>query len=61
MNQVTERADRETQLALAPRFGEAFADLLPRGWQALSTFRLGYPTHRPKKSPRRPVEAVVIS
>jgi hypothetical protein len=61
MNQVTERADREMQLALAPQFGESFADLLPPGWQALSTFRLGYPTHRPKKSPRRPVEAVVIS
>jgi nitroreductase len=61
MNQVTERADRERQLGMAPRFGNAIADLLPSGWQALSTFRLGYPTRSPKKSPRRPVDAVIIS
>jgi nitroreductase len=61
MNQLTERADREAQLGLTPRFGDAVADLMPSGWQALSTFRLGYPTHNPKKSPRRPVEAVIVS
>jgi len=26
------------------------------GWQALSLFRVGYPTHVPNKSPRRAVE-----
>jgi hypothetical protein len=61
MNQLTERADRELQLGLAPRFGAAVADLLPSGWQALSTFRLGHPTRRPKRSPRRPVDAVILS
>jgi nitroreductase len=61
MNQVTERADRERQLGMAPRFGDAIADLMPSGWQALSSFRLGYPTRSAKKSPRRPVEAVIIS
>ncbi len=53
MNQLTERADRELQLGLAPRFGDALDELLPSGSQALSTFRIGYPTHTPHKSPRR--------
>jgi nitroreductase len=61
MNQLTERADREAQLGLPRRFGDAVADLLPSGLQALATFRLGHPTHVPKKSPRRPVEAVILS
>jgi hypothetical protein len=61
MNQLTERADREIQLGLAPRFGDALRELLPSGWQALSTFRIGYPTHTPHESPRRPVEAVTIT
>jgi nitroreductase len=61
MNQLTERADRELQLALAPRFGDALRQLLPSGWQALSTFRVGYPTHAPHKSPRRAVSAVILA
>jgi hypothetical protein len=60
MNQLTERADREVQLGLAPRFGRAFDQLLPPGWQALSTFRIGHPTRQPRRSPRRPLEAVVL-
>jgi hypothetical protein len=59
MNQVTERADREAQLGIARRFGDALQQLLPSGWQALSTFRVGHPTRQPRSSPRRPVEAVV--
>ena len=43
MNQLTERADREIQLGITPRFGDALAGLLPTGWQALSSFRVGYP------------------
>jgi hypothetical protein len=61
MNQLTERADREQQLGIEPRFGDALRDLVPSGWQALSAFRVGYPTHTPKTSPRRPVEAVLVS
>lgn len=61
MNQLTERADREAQLGLKPRFGDALRELLPSGWQALASFRIGYPTHTPKKSPRRPVKAVMIA
>jgi hypothetical protein len=60
MNQVTERADREEQLSIAPRFGKALDQLLPSGWQALSTFRIGHPTHDARRSPRRPVEAVLL-
>ena len=61
INQMTERADRELELAITPRFGAALRDLLPTDWQALSTFRTGYPTHTPNKSPRRPVQAVLVS
>jgi nitroreductase len=61
MNQLTERADREMQLGLEPRFGDAVASLVPSGWQALATFRIGYPTRAPRPSPRRPVEAVIVS
>ncbi len=60
MNQLTERADRERQLGLAPRFSDALRELLPSSWQALSSFRIGYPTHSPRKSPRRPLEAVLV-
>ena len=59
MNQLTERADREVQLGLEPRFGDALADLMPSGWQALATFRTGYPTETPNQSPRRPAEWVI--
>jgi nitroreductase len=61
MNQLTERADRELQLALTPHFGDALRQLLPSGWQALSTVRIGYPTHTPHKSPRRAVTAVIVA
>jgi nitroreductase len=61
MNQLTERADRERELAIKPQFGDALQQLLPDGWQALSLFRIGYPTHTPNKSPRRAVEAVIVA
>jgi hypothetical protein len=61
MNQLTERADRERELAIKPQFGDALEQLLPDGWQALSLFRVGYPTHTPSKSPRRAVEAVIVT
>jgi hypothetical protein len=61
MNQLTERNDRELQLGLAHRFGDQLTELMPSGWQALSTFRIGYPTHTPHKSPRRSVTAVVVT
>ena len=60
MNQITERADREVQLGVARRFGDAYADFVPPDWQALSTFRVGYPTEQPHPSPRRAVEDVIV-
>jgi hypothetical protein len=61
MNQLTERADRERELTIHPQFGDALQQLLPDGWQALSLFRIGYPTHTPNKSPRRALEAVIVT
>jgi hypothetical protein len=59
MNQITERADRERQVGVHGRFGDALDALVPDGWQALSTFRLGHPTVTPNRSPRRPVQDVI--
>jgi hypothetical protein len=61
MNQLTERADREREVGITSHVGDALQQLLPDGWQALSLFRVGYPTHVPNKSPRRAVEAVIIA
>jgi hypothetical protein len=60
MNQLTERADRERQLGRPPTFGQALSLVVPSGWQALCTFRIGHPTHRARRSPRRPVEDVLL-
>jgi hypothetical protein len=43
MNQITERIDRERQLGLPPRFGDASRQLIPNpGFQQLVAFRIGY-------------------
>ena len=61
LNQITERIDRERLLGLNPRFTQAAADLMPEpGWQALMSFRIGYPTLNASPSPRRPAEAVLL-
>jgi hypothetical protein len=62
MNQITERVDRERQLGLAPRFGDASRGLIPdAGFQQLVAFRIGYPsgTDWRRPSPRRPAAAVI--
>jgi hypothetical protein len=62
MNQITERVDRERQLGLAPRFGDASRGLIPdAGFGQLVTFRIGYPsgTDGQRPSPRRPATAVI--
>jgi nitroreductase len=61
MNQLTERTDRERELSISPQFGDAVAQLLPNGWQALSLVRVGYPTHTPNKSPRRALQTVMLT
>ena len=59
MNQLHERADREAQLGLEPRFGDALEGLLrDPAWHGLFTFRLGHPTRQAGPSPRRAVEDV---
>jgi hypothetical protein len=61
LNQITERIDREKLLGLNPRFTQAAADLMPEpGWQALMSFRVGYPTVDASPSPRRRAEAVLL-
>lgn len=62
MNQVTERADRERQLGLAPRFGDASRQLIPDpAFEQLVAFRVGYPSGSDGRrlSPRIPAAQVV--
>ncbi len=61
LNQPAERADREVQLGVEPRFGNALTELLgDSSWHALMPFRLGYPTEEARLSPRCSVEAVLV-
>ena len=59
MNQITERIDRERQLGRAPTFADRLAPLLPAGAAPLAAFRVGIADHAARRSPRRPVSAVV--
>lgn len=62
MNQMTERADRERSLGIEQTFGNALKELIANpDWQALFTFRLGYPTIEALSSPRKSVQEVVVS
>lgn len=62
MNQMTERADREVSLGIKQTFGDALRGLIAdSAWQALMTFRIGYPTVEALSSPRRSLQEVVIS
>ena len=61
LNQMSERADRELQLGIEPRFGKALKELIgDAGMQALMPFRAGYPTVEAKPSPRRDLKSVLI-
>lgn len=61
LNQMSERADREQQLGIEPRFGAALKELVAdAGSQALMPFRIGYPTVEAKPSPRRDVQSVLV-
>jgi Nitroreductase family len=62
MNQITERADREVSLGIKQTFGNALRDLIANpNWQALMTFRIGYPTMEALSSPRRSIQEVVVA
>jgi hypothetical protein len=55
-------ADREVSLGMEPKFGNALRELIADpNWQALFTFRIGYPTIEALNSPRRSVQEVVVS
>jgi len=61
LNQMSERADREEQLGIEPRFGTALKELVAdASLQALMPFRIGYPTVVAKPSPRRDLQSVLI-
>lgn len=61
LNQMPERADREKQLGIEPRFGKALQELAGgAGLTALMPFRIGYPTVAAKPSPRRDLQSVLV-
>ena len=59
MNQITERVDRERQLGHASTFADRLRPLLPAGAEPLAAFRIGIADHPARRTPRRPVSAVV--
>jgi hypothetical protein len=62
LNQMPERADRERSAGQAPRFQGVLDALVGNPeWHALMPFRLGYPTVAALRSPRRPVDEVLIA
>jgi hypothetical protein len=61
LNQMSERADRELQLGIEPRFGSALKELVAdASSEALMPFRIGYPTVEAKPSPRRDLQSVLV-
>jgi hypothetical protein len=61
LNQMSERADRERQLGIEPRFGNALTELVgDASLQALMPFRIGYPTIQALPSPRRDLKTVLV-
>jgi hypothetical protein len=61
LNQMSERADREQQLGIEPRFGKALKELVGNaGAQVLMPFRIGYPTVAARPSPRRDLQSVLV-
>lgn len=62
LNQIPERADREAQLNLEPRFTNVLADLVgDPNFRVLMPFRFGYPTQQPAApAPRRGVDQVMV-
>lgn len=61
LNQMPERADRERQLGIEPRFGRALWELVgDPNLHVLMPFRIGYPTAEAKPSPRRDLKSVLV-
>jgi nitroreductase len=61
-NEAIEMIDYERKLGLPPRGLEKLAEITgDASWQPTFFFLLGYPKLAPHRSPRRPVEGVLIS
>ena len=61
LNQMSERADREQELGIEPRFGNTLRELVGHArMQALMFFRIGYPTVEAMPSPRRDLQSVLL-
>ena len=61
INQPVEMVDRERELGKAPRAADALTALTgDAAWKPTFAFRAGVPTRPPARSPRRPVDAVVL-
>ena len=62
LNQMPERADRETTTGAEPRFTSVLKTLVhDSSWTAVMPFRLGYPEHSVLPSPRRSLQSVLIA
>lgn len=60
LNQMTEIADREIVLGTTPHFGDGLRSLVnDSSWQAIFTFRVGYPVQQALLSPRRALNDVL--
>jgi hypothetical protein len=59
LNQAFERADREATNGAGGEFGGRLRELTPAGWDAVTAYRIGYPTAAAGRSPRRPLSEVV--
>jgi hypothetical protein len=61
LSQMTERAGREKQLNIEPKFINILKELIGEpGYEAAIPFRIGWPTLEALASPRRSVEQVLI-
>ncbi len=61
LNQILERIDREASLGAEPVFGRAAEAWVGQGRQGVMLFRLGYAAAAALPSPRRGVQAVILS
>jgi hypothetical protein len=59
LNQIFERADRETDAGLPPVFTRALGSLSTAGRHGITAFRIGYPQSAAALSPRRAAEDVI--
>jgi hypothetical protein len=59
LNQILEMADHEVAGVDTTRFCASLAELVPAEWQAVTAFRIGWPTATPHLAPRRSAGEVI--